>query len=66
MIRSRSGFATSVAGSMLGAAYGGSKPVRRSFYGGMAGLAVGQITGNIIENERRRRNTAENELNGTL
>ena len=28
----------------------------------MAGLAVGQIAGNLLEQERRRRNTAENQL----
>lgn len=46
--------------------FGSDKPVRRGFMGGMAGLAVGQIAGNIIESERRRRNTVENELDGTL
>jgi len=59
-------FATAVAGAALGGKYGGAKPVRRGFYGGMAGLAAGQIVGNIIETERRRRNTVENELDGTL
>ena len=43
-----------------------NKPIRRGFGGGLAGLAVGQIAGNIIESERRRRNTVENELDGTL
>ena len=46
--------------------FGSDKPVRRGFMGGLAGLAVGQIAGNIIESERRRRNTVENELDGTL
>jgi hypothetical protein len=46
--------------------FGSDKPIRRGFMGGLAGLAVGQVTGNIIENERRRRNTVENELDGTL
>ena len=32
------------------------------FTGGMAGLAAGQIAGNLIEQERRRRNTVENQL----
>jgi hypothetical protein len=27
----------------------------------MAGLAVGQVAGNLIEGERRRRNKADNE-----
>ena len=30
--------------------------------GGTAGLVVGQVAGNIIEQERRRRNASENEL----
>ena len=59
-------YASAVAGAALGGKYGGTKPVRRGFMGGMAGLAVGQIAGNIIESERRRRNTVENELDGTL
>ena len=59
-------FGSAVAGAALGGKYGGEKPVRRGFMGGMVGLAVGQIAGNIIENERRRRNTVENELDGTL
>jgi len=59
-------FASAVAGAALGGKYGGAKPVRRGFYGGTAGLVVGQIAGNIIESERRRRNTVENELDGTL
>ena len=50
----------------LGARYGKQKPIRRGVAGGFAGLAVGQIAGNIIESERRRRNTVENELDGTL
>ena len=59
-------FASAVAGAALGGKYGKEKPVRRGFMGGLAGLAVGQIAGNIIESERRRRNTVENELDGTL
>ena len=31
--------------------------------GGTAGVVAGQVIGNFIENERRRRNTVENELN---
>ena len=30
--------------------------------GGLGGLAVGQVAGNMLEQERRRRNAAENEL----
>eukprot|EP00919_Chromeraceae_sp_WS-2016_P063383 GHVR01149815.1.p1 GENE.GHVR01149815.1~~GHVR01149815.1.p1 ORF type:complete len:380 (-),score=71.56 GHVR01149815.1:394-1533(-) len=67
-------FAGAVAGGALGVSNLGpttgpldsNKPIRRGFGGGLAGLAVGQIAGNIIENERRRRNTVENELDGTL
>ena len=46
--------------------FGSDKPIRRGFLGGMAGLAAGNVLGSIIENERRRRNTVENELDGTL
>ena len=35
------------------------KAASRGLIGGMAGLAVGQIGGNIIEQERRRRNSVE-------
>ena len=67
-------FAGAVAGGALGVSTLGpttgplnsNKPIRRGFGGGVAGLAVGQIAGNIIESERRRRNTVENELDGTL
>ena len=34
--------------------------------GGMAGLAAGQVTGHVIEAERRRRNINENLQQGTL
>jgi hypothetical protein len=37
------------------------KPIRGGLIGGLAGLAAGQIGGNIIEGERRRRNKEENE-----
>ncbi len=37
------------------------RPIRGGLIGGMAGLAAGQITGNLVEGERRRRNQAENE-----
>ena len=45
---------------------GSDKPIRRGVIGGTAGLIAGQVIGNIIEAERRRRNTVENELDGTL
>ncbi len=57
-------FASAVAGGALGVR--GARPIKQGFIGGLAGLATGQVAGNIIENERRRRNTVENELNGTL
>ena len=54
-------FAAAVAGTALGAKYGGKRPIRSGFMGGLGGLAVGQIGGNMLEQERRRRNQAENE-----
>ena len=59
-------FASSVAGGALGAAsYGGTnkRPIRRGLAGSVGGLAVGTVVGNLLEQERRRRNTVENELN---
>ena len=38
------------------------RPIVGGVGGGMAGLAVGQIAGNLLEEERRRRNTVENQL----
>ena len=38
------------------------RPIRGGLVGGLGGLAVGQIGGNLIEGERRRRNQAENEM----
>ena len=43
-----------------------ARPIKQGFLGGLAGLAAGQVGGSMIENERRRRNTVENELDGTL
>ena len=57
-------FASAVAGGAMGVR--GARPIKQGFIGGLAGLAAGQVGGNIIENERRRRNTVENELDGTL
>ena len=42
-----------------------AKPIRGGLVGGSAGLVVGQALGSLVENERRRRNTVENELNNT-
>ena len=52
-------FAASVAGGAAGVAT--RRPIKGGFLGGLAGLAAGQIGGNIIEGERRRRNKEENE-----
>ena len=52
-------FATSVAGGAAGVAT--KCPIKGGFLGGLAGLAAGQIGGNLIEGERRRRNKEENE-----
>ena len=52
-------FATAVAGTTAGV--GTKRPIRGGLVGGMAGLVGGQVLGNLIEGERRRRNQAENE-----
>ena len=48
--------------ALAGGAYGVTRPrpIRGGFVGGMAGLAGGQILGNVLEQERRRRNMEEN------
>lgn len=52
----------------LGALAGGiagvrtKRPIVGGFGGGMAGLAAGQVIGSLLESERRRRNTVENQL----
>ena len=38
------------------------QPIRRGFVGGLGGLGVGMIAGNLLEAERRRRNAEENKL----
>ena len=52
----------------IGALAGGALGVRsknntigRGFMGGLGGLAAGQVVGNVLEQERRRRNAEENE-----
>ena len=52
-------FLSSVAGGAAGVAT--RRPIKHGFLGGMAGLAAGQIGGNLIEGERRRRNKEDNE-----
>jgi hypothetical protein len=51
-------FASAVAGGAMGVR--GKRPIKGGFVGGLAGLAVGQVAGNLLEGERRRRNAAEN------
>ena len=53
-------FATALAGGVSGVRT--DKPIRGGLVRGMAGLAVGQVVGNLLENERRRRNAVENQL----
>tara|TARA_Y100000401_G_scaffold103583_1_gene94700 strand:+ start:1486 stop:2670 length:1185 start_codon:yes stop_codon:yes gene_type:complete len=55
-------FAGALAGGALGVRTG--RPILGGFGGGMAGLAAGTASGNLLEEERRRRNQAENELKG--
>jgi len=59
--------ATTALVPFLGALGGGvagvrtSRPIKGGLVGGLGGLAVGQVAGNLIEAERRRRNQLENE-----
>ena len=55
-------------GAMAGGALGvrTDRTIKHGFLGGLAGLTAGNVIGGMIENERRRRNTVENELDGTL
>ncbi len=52
-------FVSSVAGGAAGVRT--QRPIKGGLIGGLAGLAAGQIGGNIIEGERRRRNKEEND-----
>ena len=64
-------FITASAGGIAGVSklgpdkgmFGYDKPIRRGFGGAVAGLIGGQVVGNLLEQERRRRNAVENELN---
>jgi hypothetical protein len=49
----------SVAGGVAGVRT--ARPIKGGLLGSLGGLAAGQVAGNIIEGERRRRNKAENE-----
>jgi len=60
-------FLSSVAGGVIGVRGGinninQKRPIRGGLIGGFAGLAAGSIAGNMIEQERRRRNTIDNQL----
>lgn len=59
-------YAASLLGGVAGARYGAKsgKAALGALGGGTAGLIVGQVAGNIIEQERRRRNSVENQLEG--
>ena len=56
-------YATALGLGAAGLAIGGKeRRIKGGVLGGFAGLAVGQIAGSLLENERRRRNTIENEM----
>ena len=50
-----------LAGGVAGVRSG--KPIRGGMLGGLGGLAIGQVAGQLLESERRRRNAIENETN---
>ena len=55
-------YAAALAGGVGGAIYGqkSKRAALGGLVGGLGGLAVGQVAGNIIEQERRRRNAEQN------
>jgi hypothetical protein len=53
-------YATALAGTIAGVR--SKQPIRRGFVGGLGGLGVGMVAGNLLEAERRRRNAEENKL----
>lgn len=57
-------FVTSLAGSASGVTT--NTPIRSAASRGLAGLVAGQVLGNVIEGERRRRNEAENIRDGSI
>jgi hypothetical protein len=59
-------YTAALAGGLAGAKYGSrsKQAAIGGLLGGMAGLATGQVGGNIIEDERRRRNSLENQMQG--
>jgi len=56
-------FATALFGTAagVGTVKSRQRPIRGGLIGGLAGLAVGQVGGNLLEAERRRRNEASNQ-----
>ena len=52
-------FTGALGGGMAGVA--SRRPIKHGLLGGLGGLAAGQVMGNVIEGERRRRNKEENE-----
>ena len=59
-------YATALAGTLGGALTGRNKGKAAigGLLGGMTGVSAGIVGGNIIEQERRRRNSVENQLDG--
>ena len=57
-------FVTSLVGSASGVTT--NTPIRSAASRGLMGLVGGQIVGNLLEAERRRRNEAENLLDGSI
>ena len=59
-------YTAALAGGLAGAKYGArsKQAAIGGLLGGLGGLAVGQVGGNIIEGERRRRNSLENQMQG--
>jgi len=59
-------YTAALAGGLAGAKYGSrsKQAAIGGLLGGLGGLAAGQIGGNIIEGERRRRNSLKNQMQG--
>ena len=59
-------YSIALAGGVGGAMYGqkNKKAALGALLGGMSGLTVGTVGGNIIEGERRRRNSVANQMEG--
>ena len=53
-------YASAVVGGAAGVKH--RRPIKGGLIGGTAGLVAGQVLGNLVEQERRRRNAVENEL----